>query len=390
MSLDEILVKKALKKDYFANHLFGGMYNMSPYMGCSHGCIYCDGRAEKYHFEGDFVKDVKVRTNLPELLEKEIIKVREIAPIHLSSGISDIYQHMEKKYNLTGRCSKILSDYNFHVSVLTKSSLVLRDYDNWIKVNKKGGFTLQMTMTTLDDKIRKIMEPGASSVDERLETIKIFKDAGCNVGIYMMPLLPGITDDFNGITRLVERLQDLNVDYIMPWTLTLRPGKQKDIYINTISKTYSELMPLYSDIFSENKVSGSPKKSYENNFFNKINPIFKDINQFIPHYLYRNTMPIYCEIVILLQHMIFLYQSYGVDITRLNKSYRKLITYLESQKKRFNQKRSLPASEIDDQLKFIIITDSLNNLIDNQKLSVFIKEVVIERKIFNYKTMILE
>lgn len=390
MPVKEIQIKKAFNKGYFVDHLFSGMYSMSPYMGCSHGCIYCDGRAEKYHIEGDFAKDIKVRTNLPDILENNITKLRETAPFHLSSGISDIYQQVEKKYNLTGRCSEILSEFDFHVSVLTKSSLVLRDYDNWIKVNSRGGFTLQMSITTLNDKVRKIMEPGASSVDERLETIKAFKDAGCNVGIYMMPLLPGITDDLNGISNLLDKLQDLKVDYIMPWTVTLRPGRQKELYMNTISSSYPELVPLYTDIYSENRVSGAPKPSFDNSFFNKIKPLFKDVNQLIPHKLYRNTMPIYCEIIILLQHMMFLYQNMGVNINRLNRSFKKISSYLEAEKKRFNQKRSLPSSEIDDQLKFMIKTESLNNLIDNVKLSEFIRDVVIERKIFNYLTIKLE
>ncbi len=390
MPVKEIEINKAFNKSYFASHMFGGMYNMSPYMGCSHGCIYCDGRAEKYHLEGDFEKDIKARINLPDLLEKNIPKLRENAPFHLSSGISDIYQKAEKKYNLTGRCSEILSEYDYHVSVLTKSSLVLRDYDNWIKVNNRGGFTLQMSITTLNDKVRKIMEPGASSVDERLETIRAFKDAGCNVGIYMMPLLPGITDDLNGISALLDKLQELKVDYIMPWSVTLRPGRQKELYMNTISSSYPKLIPLYTDLYSENRVSGSPKKSFDDNFFDKIKPLFKDVNQLIPHRLYRNTMPIYCEIIILLEHMMFLYKNLGVDIKRLNDSFKKLAAYLGAEKKRFNQKRSLPPSEIDDQLKFMIKTDSLNNLIENTKLSDFICKVVIERKIFNYFTMILE
>lgn len=383
----EIEVKTAFNKSYFSNHMFGGMYTMSPYMGCSHGCIYCDGRAEKYHLEGDFVKDVKVRKNLPDLLSLSIQKLRENAPFHLSSGISDIYQSAEKKYNLTGRCSEIFSENNFHVSVLTKSSLVLRDYDNWIKVNQKGGFTLQMSFTTLDDNIRKIMEPGASSVQERLETIKIFKDAGCNVGIYMMPLLPGITDDIKGITKLIKTLIDLNVDYIIPWSVTLRPGRQKEFYLSTIKNEYPTLLPLYTDLFRENKISGAPTKFYETNLMNKINPLFKDINYVIPHYLYRNTMPIYCEIIILLKHMMFLYQINGVDIKRLNSSYIKITKYLTIQKRRFNQKRSLPITEIDDQLRFMIKTESLNSLIDNIKLTEFLKKIIIDRKIFNYKTL---
>lgn len=96
---------------------------------------------------------------MPDILGIELPKLREIAPIHLSFGISDVYQHIEKKEKLTSNCAEILSEFNFPVSVITKSSLIIRDIDTWNKVNKKGGFLLQMSFTTLDEDIRKIIEP---------------------------------------------------------------------------------------------------------------------------------------------------------------------------------------------------------------------------------------
>lgn len=387
MPIIEKVVKKAVNRSYFSDYMFTHMYSLSPYMGCAHGCTYCDGRAERYHLEGVFDKDIVVRKNIPDLLQATLPKLRETAPIHLSSGISDVYQQAEKKYNLTGRCSDLLSEYDFPVSVLTKSSLILRDIDNWIKVNKRSSFTLQMTLTTLDDKIRKKMEPHASAVEERLEVIKAFKDAGCNVGVYMMPLLPGITDDNKGIESTLEVLQELEVDYIIPWFVTLRPGRQKDFYLNGISKDYPELLPLYSDIYSENRVSGSSTLSYQNNFFSRIEHIFKGVDQLPPHRLYRGTMPIYCELIILLQHMLFLYSRKGIDVSKLDSGFRNLKIYLESEKKRFNRKRTLPENEIDNNLLFMIKTGDINSIIKNEKLSDFVTEVSINRRLFDYHTL---
>ncbi len=387
IGISEIKVKKVLGKEYFAGSMFGGMYTCSPYMGCSHGCIYCDGRAEKYYFEGNFSKDIKVRTNIPSLLASTLPGLRENAPIHLSSGISDIYQKAERKYYLTGRCSEILSDFDFHVSVLTKSSLVLRDFDNWIKVNKRGGFTLQMSLTTFDDNIRKKMEPGASSVEERLEAIRAFKDAGCSVGIYMMPLLPGITDTERNIEKLLAKLSDLNVDYISPSSLSLRPGRQKDIYLKQIERYFPFVKELYSDIYRENRISGWPVKSFDNCFNSKIKKLFKGINMRPPHSYYRNTMPIYCELIILLQHMIILYSGKNIDITSLKKAYGKLHYYLTMEKRYFNKKRSLPSNYIDDNLRFLLKTDSLDNIVENPRMVSFIKSVVLDRKIFDYNTL---
>ena len=356
-------------------------------MGCSHGCLYCDGRSEKYYLQGDFSKDIKVRTNLSSLLESTLPKLRENAPIHLSSGISDIYQEAEKKYKITGRCSEILSNYDFHVSVLTKSSLVLRDYDNWLKVNNKGGFTLQMSLTTLDDTIRKKMEPEASSVEERLETIGAFKDAGCSVGIYMMPLLPGITDTNSNIEKLLIKLSDMKVDYITPGSLTLRPGRQKDLYLNKIEESYLSVKGIYLDIYKEDKISGMPTKSYINLFNLKIEKMFNGINMLPPHSYYRNTMPIYCELNILLKHMIILYNSKNIDVTNLKKAHSKLHNYFTSEKKYFNKKRSLPSNYIDENLKYLLETESFSNIIENPRLTTFIKDIVLERKVFDYQTL---
>ncbi|MGL1892088.1 MAG: radical SAM protein [Spirochaetaceae bacterium] len=387
MGLTEIKVKKAFSKSYFAGSMFGNMYAFSPYMGCSHDCSYCDGRAEKYHLEGDFSKDIKARVNIPDLLHEALPKVRENAPFHLSSGISDIYQEAEKHYNLTGRCSELFTEYGFHVSVLTKSKLVLRDLDNWKKVNQKGGFTLQMSINTLDETTRSNMEPNASTVEERLETVKIFKDEGCNVGIYMQPLLPGISDDYKGIEKLITTLMDLKVDYIMPFPVTLRPGRQKEFYLNTIEKYYPEKLQLYNKLYRDQKQSGMPINSYTEGFFNSISPLLKDINTLPPHYYYRGTMPLYCEIIILLEHMIQLYSWRGMETVRLEKAYKKLKIYLTDEKKNFNRKKSLPTTDIDDKLKFLILTNGLEDILQNSKLNIFIKQVVIDRKIFNYQTL---
>lgn len=386
----EIEVKKALKKNYFVDPLFGAMYTLSPYMNCSHKCIYCDGRAEKYHLEGEFGNNITVRRNIVDLLSKELPLLRENAPIHLSSGISDVYQHTEKKQNLTGRCSELLAEHNFNVSVLTKSSLVLRDIDTWNKVNKKGGFTLQMSFTTLDDNIRKLVEPGASSVSERLETIKAFKDIGCSIGIYMMPLLPGITDDLKGIKQTLDVLQDLKVDYIMPSTLTLRPGRQKDIYMSMIESHFPELKSLYSNLYRENRPSGVPIKAFEDVFYKNITGLFSDINFLMPHKLYSGKMPIYCEILVLLQHMVILYDSLCIDTKRLRSSLNRIKLHFKNEKIRFNRKRNLPSDEIDHQFEFLIKTGGLNNIIQNEKLCDFIETVVLNKRLFDYQNMKLD
>lgn len=390
MAIQSLNISKCLKKSDFCGYMFLSMYSFSPYMGCTHNCFYCDGRAEKYHFEGDFAKDIKVRQNVVEVLEKELPKLREIAPIHLSSGISDIYQHIEKKLYLTGQCSEVLKEYNFPVSVLTKSSLVLRDIDNWCEVNKKGGFTLQVTVNTLNDRIRKDFEPGAASVEERLEIIQEFKSRGCNVGVYMQPLLPGISDDIKGMELLVNKLKDLKVDYILPWYVTLRPGIQKETYLDIIRNKYPELISLYNKLYRENRISGGSIKDYEASFHKNTDFVLAEMDQLPPHRLYRGIMPIYCELLVLMEHMTLIYSRRGYNINRLEDGYKKLLQYFKEEKKRFNRKRTLPADEIDQRFLFLAKTGGLESLLSNEKLSSFIYSIVIDRKLFNYQSLSLE
>lgn len=383
----EIQTKKVIKRGYFVEPTFGSMYTFSPYMGCSHACIYCDGRAEKYHFEGDFVNDVKVRINTPDLFYKELQKLRELAPIHLSSGISDVYQKSEARYNLTGRCSEILSETDYPVSVLTKSSLIKRDRDHWFNVNRRGGFTLQVSFTTLNDKIRREFEPGAASVEERLEIIEDFKREGCSIGIYMMPLLPYISDSVKSIEAVLQRLNDLEVDYIMPGYLTLRPGRQKKLYLDLIRNNHPKLYSKYLSLYGENRESGSPKKQYSSEFETVIDRTFSGIISYIPHGIYKGTMPLYCEVLLLLTHMLALYSHRGVDVERLKISVKKLRLYLTQEKKTFNRNRTLPSNSIDETLKFLILTGELERILGNKKLAMFIEDIIVKREVFNYKTL---
>ena len=105
----EIIVKKLIKKSHFPE-AFAGKYSFSPYMGCGHDCKYCDGRFEKYYFEGELHKDITVRTNTAELLAKELPKLREYGPICISSGISDAYQPLERQYGIMSDCASIMAE----------------------------------------------------------------------------------------------------------------------------------------------------------------------------------------------------------------------------------------------------------------------------------------
>jgi len=385
-------IKTAIRKHKLADHYFVSKYSFSPYMACEHGCKYCDGRAEKYYVEGDYEKDIVIRKNLPEVLERELSKLREKGVIFIGSGISDSYQPVEKDEKLMQKCAEILSQSDFTVTVLTKSSLIMRDLDIWKKVHQKNGFVLMISLTFLDDELRKIFEPGASSVQERIETLKVFKTAGIPVGIAAMPFLPFINDSEKQISDFLNIMKEINVDFIMPASLTLRPGKQKETFLKIIDKYFPELTSKHKDLYRKNLQSGMPLYSYRKKFYPLVNRkiLERNIPLFQPHFIYKNKLPLYDEIHILMNHLCELYENRNVDITPLRKSLNNYTKWLLDEKSVFNRRRKLSHKALEDKLIEMINSEEFLQIIKNRKLFEFLKKIVIDRKTFDYEILKIE
>ncbi|MDO9230583.1 MAG: radical SAM protein [Syntrophales bacterium] len=198
MIVREIFAKSVLSKSQIYD------YAINPYVGCSHSCRYCyaafmrrfTGHKEKW---GEFV-DIKI--NVPELLAREI-KRKRMGRVWVS-GVCDPYQAAEKRYKLTGRCLEILLENQWPVTIQTKSSLVLRD----IKILEKSkNIEVGFSITTADERMRKIFEPGAPPIKERINALKVLHSKGIKTFAMIAPILPGAEG-------LVEELAD-KVDHIL-------------------------------------------------------------------------------------------------------------------------------------------------------------------------------
>jgi len=170
-----------------------GDYCINPYVGCAHACVYCyaDPLTRKFtkHTEawGSFV-DVKI--NAATILLKEVLNKRK-GTVFISS-LTDPYQPLEKKYGLTRRCLEMLQRNSFSVCLQTKSSLVIRDIDLLKKFGEKC--EVGLTITTLDEEIRKVFEPFSSSVEEKLEALQLLKGNGIKTYVFFGPVLPYLSD----------------------------------------------------------------------------------------------------------------------------------------------------------------------------------------------------
>lgn len=212
-------------------------YCINPYIGCLHGCIYCYSRFMKRftgHIEkwGQFV-DVKV--NAPEILEKELSRNPKRG-ITLLGSVTDAYQSVESKYKITRALLEVLLKYDFPVSILTKSDLVVRDMDLLKQFSKCD---VGLTITTLDEDVAKDFEPCSSSPQRRIKTLEKLHKAGIRTYGFLGPILPGITNLQTIFTVLKGK-----VDFVMAETLNTRCGNRQNI-LTLLRERYPHLLPLY-------------------------------------------------------------------------------------------------------------------------------------------------
>jgi len=381
--------KTVLRRSRHPETWFLGKYSFSPYRACQHACKYCDGRAEKYYVEGDFEKDIVIRRNLPEILAEELPKQREIGYIVIGSGVSDPYQPAEKQYQLMRKSAQLLSEYSFPVSILTKSALPLRDLDIWSEINQQSKVILFVSLIYFEDTLRKIFEPNAATIDERLDMIRIFRDAGITVGILAMPMLPGLTDSESYLQQFAQKVAENGIDFVMPGNLTLRPGIQKNTYLQVIKEHFPQLLPETLEIYKENRSSGNADYAYRKDFYKRFGAILRAYNlpTAIPHAIYKDTLPLYDELLILMNHMINLYLYTGHNIKRLETSAQSYFKWLDNEKKLISRSRTSSFSSIDNKIKNMSATNRLNDIFLNDKLAQFMQEIILGRKTFNYLSL---
>ena len=187
--------------------------SINPYRGCEHGCIYCFARPT-HAFLGlspglDFETKLFAKTNAAQALERELAepgyKVRTIA----IGTNTDPYQPVERRYRIMRRILEVLSAANHPVGIVTKSALVLRDLDLLKPMAERGLVKVALSVTTLDRKLARVMEPRASTPDKRLETLQRLVDAGVPASVMVAPVIPGLTD--TEMERILERAASIGV-----------------------------------------------------------------------------------------------------------------------------------------------------------------------------------
>ena len=261
----------------------GGYYGMNIYRGCTHGCIYCDSRSKCYQFTHPF-EDIEVKQNAPELLEKVLKSKRKKCMIG-TGAMSDPYMHCEENLRLTRRCLEIILENGFGVAIQTKSDRILRDIDLLSKINSSSKCVVQMTLTTYDDDLCRILEPNVCNTKRRIEVLEEMHKNGIPTIVWLTPILPFINDTEDNITAILNECVRVSVKGIIDFGmgLTLREGDReyyyaaldkhfpgmKERYIKSYGNAYElpspnakELMGLFQRICKDNGILSTPDECF--------------------------------------------------------------------------------------------------------------------------------
>ena len=237
----------------------GGFKGMNVYRGCSHGCVYCDSRSLCYGFTHPF-EDIEVKQNAPELLDKALGSMRKRRMIGTGS-MSDPYMHCEEKLGLTRRCLEVILKHGFGAAVQTKSDRILRDIDLLDAINRQAKCVVQMTLTTWDRDLCRILEPNVCDTQRRLEVLMKMRERGIPTVVWLTPILPFINDTEANILPILEGCAAAGVKGVVAFGmgLTLRDG-DREYYYAALDRHFPGLKRRYIETFGRTYVLSSPNE----------------------------------------------------------------------------------------------------------------------------------
>ncbi|NHJ04577.1 MAG: radical SAM protein [Candidatus Heimdallarchaeota archaeon] len=386
---------------------------LNPYQGCFHNCVYCDGKSEHYHMHDDFGTRIMVKTNAPTLF-KTFLKKKGFNPIHkkeqfaiydffpslkeldkpphqgrsiitIGGGVCDVYQPAEKEMKMTRKLLEIVYDYQLPLWILTKNKLVLRDIDIIKEINKETYACVNFTITLMNEKSQKIFEPGASTTQERFDAIKMLRKEGIHSGIYFYPALPFIGDTDENIQALYKRANEVKSEFVYCYGLTLKPGRSKNEFMQTLQKHYPDIYPKYNELYGNNNKYGH----LDYHVFKQMNLVWPEIKGFKYGYEYKlgytaeRYIPegrIYTNLKLseLLRKIVFIKSSLLQDSKFDVQSFSKAANYIENSQKDFGQ---LDESEYDD----IPVSQNVKQVITDflvEKESSFLEK--LEKRTYEY------
>lgn len=218
-----------------------GPYSVNPYQGCEHGCVYCYAR-ESHQYWGfsaglDFESKIVVKENAPELLRAAFQKKTYKPDTIMLSGNTDCYQPLERKYQLTRRLLEVMLEFRNPVGIITKNSLITRDIDILSEMARYRLVHVILSITTLDESLRRTLEPRTASAAKKLETIRLLSEAGVPVGVMTAPIIPGL--NHHEIPELLKSAAEFGAQWA-GYTVVRLNGEIAEIFSDWLEKNFPD------------------------------------------------------------------------------------------------------------------------------------------------------
>ncbi len=233
---------------------------MNVYRGCTHGCIYCDSRSVCYQMKHDF-EDIEVKRNAPRILEEQLRRRRGTCMIG-TGAMCDPYIHLEEELQITRRCLEIIKKYGFGLAIQTKSARIMRDMDLLAAINARSKCVVQMTLTTYDEDLCRIIEPNVSTTAERFAVLEAMWDAGIPTLVWISPILPFINDTEENLRGLLDYCVHAKVRGIIcfGFGVTLREGDREYFY-KKLDEHFPGMKQRYIKTFGNSYECSSPNSA---------------------------------------------------------------------------------------------------------------------------------
>ena len=304
MAENEIWGKTILRRYRRIDPWFIAKAGLNLYRGCAHDCAYCDGRAEKYQVTGDFAHEVAVKSNALEVLRRELQVRRhrerpanegqgelwpqqdpiggpqiraEIANgfVMMGGGVGDSYQAIEARRSAARGVLELFESAAVPVHILTKSALVLRDIDLIERINRKAGALVSFSISTSMDSLALELEPGAPPPSERLAALARLRRSGLPGGVFLLPVVPFISDSPEMIDASVCAAIDAGAQYVVFGGMTLKSGRQREHFLDVLARTRPGLPEKIASLYP---IAGPQAKWGQAfpNYYGRIRGIFNE------------------------------------------------------------------------------------------------------------------
>ncbi len=276
ITFHEVLAKSAL------NHVPGESKTMpfgwtiNPYRGCSHACVYCFARPTHKYLEldagKDFDSEIIVKVNVAEVLARELAKPSwDRHPVALGTN-TDPYQRAEGRYRLMPGIIAALAASGTPLSILTKGSLLRRDVPLLAEAAREVPVDLAMSIAVFDDALQQAVEPGTPTTKSRLDTVTAVREQGLACGVFLMPILPYLTDSRAHLDSALAQVKAAGGSYVLYTALHLKPGV-KEWYFEWLERDHPELLPRYREMYGSKTYA---PKAYREWLAERIRPLIRD------------------------------------------------------------------------------------------------------------------